>query len=126
MLKNKREIEALTLKLHRQTQLPLWALANESLIYALAFNESPVWGLRHKVVLKLMLIANKLKFVNFIIFIIGLQQVLTLYLSASRHKKDKGSCSDQYKYIFAGFGAASEEFLFQSYQKKKSAASFTN
>lgn len=102
-------------KLQFQTDLPLWSLANENVIYASAIGKKTVWGPKTKTVLLLMSFAYKLRISDIIIFLIGFIRSFSIWWNV----KKKGKPTKQvYRKIFAGFGAASEEFLYTNYIKK--------
>ena len=111
-----KKIAALTTKLQKQTQLPLWALANEPLIYAVALNKKPAWGVKTNLVLKIMKIANTVNLADFIIFGIGLYQIITLYNQTNKQIQNPSYSVKNFTRVFAGFAASSEAYLFQNYQ----------
>ena len=112
----RKKIESLTNKLQKQTQLPLWALANEPLIYAVALNEKLLWGGKTKLVLKIMKIANRLFLADFFIFIVGLFQVISLYKQANSQPQKNNYHETNFTRIFAGFASSSETHLLEKYR----------
>jgi len=102
-------------ELHSQNSLPHWSIANEKILYTIAIDQVLVWGPRQKYIFYMMQLAYKLKISDLIIFLLGLSKMIhMLYLT--RKNKVKNNVSGQFIRIFAGFGATSEEYLYQKYK----------
>ena len=102
-------------ELHSQNELPQWSIANEKILYTIALDRVPVWGPRQKYIFYMMQLAYKLKISDLIIFMLGLTKIFhMLYLN--RKNKVKKNISGEFTRVFAGFGAASEEYLYQKYK----------
>src|SRR3990167_10767708 len=102
-------------ELHAQNELPQWSIANEKILYTIALDQVPVWGPRQKYIFYIMQLAYRLKISDLIIFMLGLSKIFhMLYLN--RKNKYKKNISGELTRVFAGFGAASEEYLYQKYK----------
>lgn len=103
-------------KLQFQIGVPLWSLANESVIYALSKGKKPVWGSKIRILHKIMRFADKLKLGDCLIFCVGLMRASTIWWSIK--KKAPSQKILTYKRVFAGFDAAPEEYLYADYLKQ--------
>src|SRR3990167_1185372 len=113
----RKKISHFTLKLQSQTQVPLWSIANEKMIYAAAINEKPAWGPRLWYLYRIMSIAYKIKTSDLLIFCVGLYRALSVWWIVKKNTL-KSQQRHQFKRIFAGFGASSEEYLYTDYVKQ--------
>ncbi|OGT32437.1 MAG: hypothetical protein A3C44_03295 [Gammaproteobacteria bacterium RIFCSPHIGHO2_02_FULL_39_13] len=102
-------------ELNSQNDLPHWSIANEKILYTIALDQTPVWGPRQKTIFYMMQLAYKLKISDWIIFLLGLSKIISM-LYLTRKNKVKNNVSGELMRVFAGFGAASEEYLYQKYK----------
>ena len=102
-------------ELHSQNVLPHWSIANEKILYTLAIDQLPVWGPRQKYIFYMMRLAYRLKISDLIIFLVGLSKIIHMLYLNSKNKYKK-NISGEFTRVFAGFGAASEEYLYQKYK----------
>ena|SRR3990167_1539803 len=105
-------------ELHSQNVLPHWSLANEKILYTIATDKVPTWGPRQKYIFYIMQLTYKLRISDLIIFLLGLCKIIhMLFLTRkNRHANESnGFISGETVRVFAGFGAASEEHLYQKY-----------
>ncbi|EKD71470.1 MAG: hypothetical protein ACD_46C00181G0035 [uncultured bacterium] len=110
----RRKISQFTLMLQSQTQLPLWSLANEKVIYSIAVGETPIWGPKTRILRHIMAIAYKFYLSDFLIFIIGSIQSFFIWWNVKKNTFSKQN-KMAFKRVFAGFGASSEEYLYEKY-----------
>lgn len=110
----------LTIKFQNQIKLPLWALANEHLISAIALNEKPAWGVKKEFVSRLMQIACKIKLADLVILGVGFYQIRLIHQMAYRSSQTQKTQQTHFKFVFAGFGASSEEYLYHNYARESS------
>lgn len=113
----RRKVSMLVAKLQKQTNVPLWALADENVIYALATNVKPLFGPRGKSVLFLMKLLRPFGMRDGLLFFVGLYKVFFIWFKVWYKTMGKKTPNIPRR-IFAGFGAASEEWLYAEYAKK--------
>lgn len=102
-------------ELHAQNTLPHWSIANEKILYTIAMDQVPVWGPRQKTIFYMMQLAYKLKISDLIIFLLGLSKIIHMLYLAKKNRV-KNNIPGELMRVFAGFGAASEEYLYQKYK----------
>src|SRR3990167_8991082 len=107
----RKKVSNFTLKLQAQTHLPLWALANEQLIYSAAMNKCPAWGPKMQLLYRIMAVTYKIKVSDMLIFCVGFCRAISIwwYVKKNSFKTRK---ENEFKNVFAGFGASSEEYLY--------------
>ncbi|EKD70847.1 MAG: hypothetical protein ACD_46C00367G0003 [uncultured bacterium] len=96
--------------LQNQCKIPHWSLAGESIIYASALSKKPVFGPRTNRLHKIIHFANKFHFTDIIIILVGLVEGLKIWATVKRESIFRKQ-SINYKTIFVGFGAKSEEVI---------------
>jgi len=118
----RKKISEFTLKLQNQNSVPLWALANDNVLFSAALNQNYPWKNKSYKISRLMKISNTLKVPGCLIFLIGFYKIV-LSLEKIRKKKlrDKNTTVN-YKKIFVGHGANAEEFIFEEYVKKNNSS----
>lgn len=122
MKNNRKIISGLSLKLQSQTQIPLWSLANEKVIYSLALGEITIFGTKTHKLYQLMRIAYKLKTSDILIFLVGFFRAFSIWRRIKKIKISDSSIG-VINSIFAGFGASSEEYLYANYLKESNVPS---
>ncbi|MDX2346791.1 MAG: hypothetical protein QNK11_07975 [Legionella sp.] len=117
------KINLFTEKLQNQTQVPLWAIADEFLIRAIPLKRPPKWGPRKKVLHQVMKIMSMFKLEAFALFFVGLREILLVCrrISIYKLKKNIEVAEVNYQRVFAGFGASSADCLYQDYKKESQA-----
>ena len=110
----RKSISKLVIKLQAQKQLPLWSLANENVIGAVAKNEIITWGHKGNILAKIISIAYSLRISDLVLFCVGAGRAFSLFWKTKKTHPFKAKKSS-YKKVFAGFGAASEEYLYDNY-----------
>lgn len=110
----RQRISSLALKLQSQTHLPLWALAQENLIYSVAVGVKPAWGPRARFVLRVMRLAHKIHAADIVLLCVGLYQSVFIWWTVKK-ATFRTRESKAFKRIFVGFGASSEEYLYTDY-----------
>lgn len=108
-------ISKLTLYLQSQTVTPVWAIANEFVIFSAAKGCNHNWINRSKNVYRLIKLADFFKIANFLIFFVGLYRVYFLMNKIVKNKVNKRDVN--YRNIFVGHGANAEENIFSEYLK---------
>src|SRR3990167_5526419 len=96
----RRKISQFTLMLQSQTQLPLWSLANEKVIYSIAVGETPIWGPKTRILRHIMAIAYKFYLSDFLIFIIGSIQSFFIWWNVKKNTFSKQN-KMAFKRVFA-------------------------
>lgn len=114
-MNNRQKISLLARKLQSQTQVPLWSIANEKVIYALAVGQKIPFGPRTQRLAAIMKLAYRMRLSDMCIFLIGFLHVCLLWF---RLKKQTAVTPMPIKRIFAGFGASSEEYLYADYLRQ--------
>src|SRR3990167_126928 len=114
---SRHNISHFTIKLQSQIKIPLWSIANEKMIYAAAVGETPEWGPRLRLLHRIMRIAYKIKISDFLIFSVGMYRTVSIWLVVKK-KLFKSIKHMKYKRVFAGFGASSEDYLYDDYVKQ--------
>lgn len=109
---NRKKIFQFVNKLQTQTSIPLWSIANESVIYACATENPPLFGPKTKFINQILKISYHCKMSDIVIFMVGLIKVISLWRQV---KSTKINQYNTVKRIFAGFGASSEEFIYNDY-----------
>jgi hypothetical protein len=112
-----KQISNFVLQLQSQKRLPLWALANEVVIYAAAINEKPTFGPRTRRLHRLMRIAYKLKMSDMLIFGVGLGRAFSTW-RACKKKSMSDEDLGRYHRIFVGSSVSSEQYLHADYVKQ--------
>lgn len=103
---HRKKISEFTQKLQTQTDLPLWSLADEAVIYAAFQNKKPSWGRNSKTIRFLISITKRLNLSDHLIFMIGL---IKSFLIWKKIRSKPVNTAHRFEKIFAGFGASSEE-----------------
>ena len=113
------KIYSLTKKLQTQSDLPLWKLADERVIYSAATSEKIKWGPKLSLLHRIMHFAYKINITDVIIFFVGIARATSIWWTVKK-KTFKATKQKKkiFKRIFSGFGASSEECLYADYIAK--------
>lgn len=107
----RQKITRFMLKMQSQTNLPLWSILNENILYSFALSKNCIWGPKGTILVNVMKVAYQLKLSDIFIFMVGFLRVTSLWL----HVKRKAVPLIAFKRVFAGFGACSEEYLYNDF-----------
>ncbi len=110
----RKNVSALTLKIQSQKDIPLWALANEHLIYSIAAGIKPVWGHRSRTLRFFIAFSSKIKFTDIAVLLIGFYKLVSIWRIVKRGLSRKKELNN-FKRVFVGFGAMPEEFLYKKF-----------
>ncbi len=113
----RKNVSALTLKIQSQKDIPLWALANEHLIYSIAVGKMPEWGPKARILRRFINLSNKINIADIIIFLVGLYRLISIWWVLKKGLLRVRQLNI-FKKIFVAFGAISEDFLFQNLFKQ--------
>src|SRR3990167_844439 len=113
----RKKISRFTFILQSQTQVPLWAIANEKVIYSIAIGKAPAWGPRSKILNRMMSMAYTIKLADFLIFFVGLTRCVYIWWNIKKKAYRKQE-EKTFKRVFAGFGASSEDYLYNNYMRQ--------
>lgn len=118
MINYRKKISCFVLELQSQSEVPLWSLASEILVYAAALGEKPAWGPRSSCFRRFMVVANKLKLADILICVIGFFSVIRIWLQVKKTRLVLEKEVSPFKSVFAGFGASPEEYLYRDYLER--------
>lgn len=108
-----------TQKLQRQMDVPLWSIADESIIFSIAQNKTIQFGKKTQELYLLMKFFSNFRLSDFLIFLVGFLNLIKLNRNGKKYKINHSKFS-QIKNIFVGFGANSEKILFEQVDRKLS------
>ncbi len=111
----RQKVSKITLQLQSQTQVPLWALCNEMVIYAAATKQPVLFGKKGKILFLCIKYADKIRMADLILFFTGLLVSLSFYFKCKKQDKKKNK-HDSRKKILVGFGACAEESLYEKFK----------
>lgn len=110
----RKRIDHITQALRAQHDVPLFALANQAVIKAMAQRQPTAWGRKKQLLTSLMRYASKINLSDATIFMIAALSATLTWLRLRKQRTQNIQATDVH--VFAGFGAASEEYLFQQFQ----------
>lgn len=111
----RKKVSDFTQKLQTQTDLPLWSIADEAVIYAAFQNKKLHYGRNGKKIRFLMAVAKRFGLVDYILFIIGL---IKSFLIWKKIRSKAINIDHRFEKVFAGFGASSEEHFREEIRKQ--------
>src|SRR3990167_8456600 len=114
----RRKVSAMTLILQGQTDIPLWALVDENIIYAIATHVKPEFSPKGKIIFHLMKLFRLFYLSDALIFCVGLYKAIIIWRCVRNEKKQNSLA--EIKRVFVGFGAAAEEILYKRFLQKSS------
>src|SRR3990167_2075946 len=114
------QIVAFSLQLNKQSDIPLWSIANEDVIDCAAINKPFQWSKKNK---KIFFILDKAWRIyhgisDFILFLFGMFTVVRIWIMLKKKLFLKRKSNTTIHSVFAGFGASSEEDLYDEFKKE--------
>ena len=106
------KVSKLTFLLQQQRDVPLWAITNEHLIYAIAVGENVYRGPRQNILYFIIKLAYKIKISDLVILACGLFVILTIWFGAKKQKNIKVTKINR---IFACCGCLSDKKIYSDY-----------
>lgn len=117
----RKRIADFMLALHNQSIAPLWAVANDNLIFDAAMNQKHGWKNKSKKIFFLMKVCNFLQLSDLLIFAVGLFWISRSFLKIRRNQFKKNIVS-KYEKIFVYHTANAEDYIFDAYSKRTNAS----
>lgn len=114
------KIVAFSLQLNNQTDIPLWSIANESVIYCAAINKPHQWSKKKGKIFFMMDKAWRIYhgISDLIIFLFGMFTIIRIWSILKKKSFLKRKDNVRIYSVFAGFGASSEEELYDAFKKE--------
>ena len=84
----RKKISYFTQQLQNQNIVPLWALANEYVVYSAARGLHHHWENKSRIVFRIMKIASSVKLTSLVIFFCGSLKIIEFWIKAKKNKME--------------------------------------
>lgn len=104
-------------KLQNQDIVPVWTLAHQGMIYAIAIGKPTAWGANALRLRSLLAVVDKLRLADLVLLLVGVGVATKLWLKVRKDAwcSRETRCIDR---VFVGFGANAEEKMWEHYCDK--------
>lgn len=110
---DQKKIFVFTQALQKQTTVPLWSIADEHVVKSVSRNKKVIFGKSGKKLYQCVLIAKKLNLIDLLLFIVGCAKAFSIWIKVRVNPPSP----EIFEKVFAGFGAASEEHYYETFQQ---------